>query len=270
MPDEPQLVTITLLAKVISAYLVAVGAAAWAYRRLAGRPLWTEEPRPVVPWGVESVVGVAVFYYVLLVLMAALPHPMLAVALANVAIAILTPALLRVTSGARLVDLGLTRHDFGRNLLRGAAGCALVLPVVYVVHYGAVNIWTAQNHPAQEAIAARGSVATTMISLFGAVVAAPLAEEILFRGVLLGALWKRRSPNADLMGNAAVSLLFAALHAAQWPAPIPLFVLSLAFGEVYRRSGSLVAPITMHVCFNAVTAAALLIAKAAGTAIAPV
>ena len=257
MPDEPQAVTIALLAKVIGVFVVVVGAAAWVDRRLVARPLWAEEPRSVVPWGAESVVGVAVLYFALLVLMASLRNGLLAVAMANVAIAILTPALLRATSGARLGDLGLTSRDLGRNLLRGAAGCALVLPLVYLVNYDAVSIWTPQIHPAQEAIMARSPTA-----LLGAVVAAPLAEEILFRGVLLGALWKRRSPNAALVANAAVSLLFAGLHAGQWPAPIPLFVLSLAFGEAYRRSGSLVAPIAMHVCFNALTSATLLIATA--------
>lgn len=268
MPDEPQVVTVALLARVIGAFIAAVGAVAWAYRRLGGRPLWAEEPRPIVPWGAEAVVGAVALYYALLVLMTSLSNGLLAIATANVAIAILTPALLRATSGARLGDLGLTSRDLGRNLLRGVVGCALALPVVYLVHYGAVNVWTPNSHPAQDAIAARSSVATTIISLFGAVVAAPLAEEVLFRGVLLGALWKVPSPRTALAANAVVSLVFAGLHAAQWPAPIPLFVLSMALGEVYRRSGSLAAPIAMHVCFNALTSVALLIARVSGDAIA--
>ena len=46
------------------------------------------------------------------------------------------------------------------------------------------------------------------------------------------------------------SLIFAALHAAQWPAPIPLFLLAVGLGMVYQRTGSLLAPIVMHAVFN--------------------
>jgi membrane protease YdiL (CAAX protease family) len=46
------------------------------------------------------------------------------------------------------------------------------------------------------------------------------------------------------------SLIFAALHAAQWPAPIPLFLLALGLGIVYQRTGSLIAPVCMHAVFN--------------------
>jgi Type II CAAX prenyl endopeptidase Rce1-like len=46
------------------------------------------------------------------------------------------------------------------------------------------------------------------------------------------------------------SLFFAAVHAAQWPAPIPIFVLSLVLGTIYYRTGSLIASICMHGAFN--------------------
>jgi membrane protease YdiL (CAAX protease family) len=46
------------------------------------------------------------------------------------------------------------------------------------------------------------------------------------------------------------SLFFAAVHGPQWPAPIALFVLSLAIGTVYHRTGSLLAAVCMHAVFN--------------------
>lgn len=46
------------------------------------------------------------------------------------------------------------------------------------------------------------------------------------------------------------SMIFAGLHAPQWPAPIPLFLLALGFGLVAQRTGSLIAPICMHAIFN--------------------
>jgi membrane protease YdiL (CAAX protease family) len=39
------------------------------------------------------------------------------------------------------------------------------------------------------------------------------------------------------------SIVFAAIHSTQWPAPIPIFVLSLALGVVYQRTGGLLAPV---------------------------
>jgi membrane protease YdiL (CAAX protease family) len=60
-------------------------------------------------------------------------------------------------------------------------------------------------------------------------------------------------PRSSVGNGAAIiltSLFFAALHAAQWPAPIPLFLLALGLGLVYQRTGSLIAPICMHAVFN--------------------
>lgn len=55
------------------------------------------------------------------------------------------------------------------------------------------------------------------------------------------------------------SLFFAAVHGPQWPAPIALFVLALAIGTVYHRTGSLIAAICMHAIFNGFSMLALII-----------
>ena len=46
------------------------------------------------------------------------------------------------------------------------------------------------------------------------------------------------------------SLLFAAVHGPQWPAPIALFVFSMILGVVYQRTGSLLSVMAMHALFN--------------------
>jgi membrane protease YdiL (CAAX protease family) len=56
------------------------------------------------------------------------------------------------------------------------------------------------------------------------------------------------------------SLFFALLHAPQWPAPIPIFVLSLVLGTVYVRTGSLIAPVIMHASFNGLSTIAMFVA----------
>jgi membrane protease YdiL (CAAX protease family) len=68
-----------------------------------------------------------------------------------------------------------------------------------------------------------------------------------------------RPHSARAAGTAIVltSLLFALLHAPQWPAPIPLFILSVGLGIVIYRKGSLLALICMHAFFNGVSTAAM-------------
>ncbi len=62
-----------------------------------------------------------------------------------------------------------------------------------------------------------------------------------------GKLGRRR---AEMAGIVLTSLIFAAVHGPQWPAPIPLFILSVVIGYVYQRTGSLIAAICMHAAFN--------------------
>ena len=47
----------------------------------------------------------------------------------------------------------------------------------------------------------------------------------------------------------ATALLFACVH--DWPTPVPLFLLGLLLGWLAYRTQGLVAPITLHVLFNA-------------------
>ncbi len=56
-----------------------------------------------------------------------------------------------------------------------------------------------------------------------------------------------------------VSLLFGALHASQWPAPIPIFVLAVGLGLVSYRTGSLLSPICMHAIFNGISTVGILL-----------
>ena len=79
-----------------------------------------------------------------------------------------------------------------------------------------------------------------------AVLLAPLAEELLFRGVLLR-VFRRRIGTAGAV--LASSALFAAVH-LHLPALAPIFVLSLGLSVAYLRTGSLVIPIVMHALFN--------------------
>jgi membrane protease YdiL (CAAX protease family) len=78
------------------------------------------------------------------------------------------------------------------------------------------------------------------------VLAAPLCEEFIFRGLLQGGL-RRSLPAWQAIGIAAA--LFAMMHP---PASmLPVFVLGLCAGFAYERSGALLAPMLVHAGYNA-------------------
>ncbi|MDA0673643.1 MAG: CPBP family intramembrane metalloprotease, partial [Cyanobacteria bacterium] len=80
-------------------------------------------------------------------------------------------------------------------------------------------------------------------------IAAPLFEEVLFRGFLLPSL-TRYMP----VGGAIVlsSFIFAAAHLSLSEV-LPLMVLGMVLGVVYTRSRNLLAPMLLHSAWNSVT-----------------
>ena len=92
---------------------------------------------------------------------------------------------------------------------------------------------------------------------FAAVVAAPLCEEIVFRGYLYPVLKKFSG-----IGVAAVcsSLFFAAAH-GNLTALLPLLIFGGLLVFLYEKTGSLWAPIAAHFCFNAATVAAQMVIR---------
>jgi membrane protease YdiL (CAAX protease family) len=90
---------------------------------------------------------------------------------------------------------------------------------------------------------------------FLVIVPGPILEEILYRGVLQRAV--RALVHDRWLGIVGTSLIFSVMHAdvAQPQAVAGIFVLSLGFGWAYERTGRLIAPIVMHMLFNAANVA---------------
>jgi uncharacterized protein len=88
-----------------------------------------------------------------------------------------------------------------------------------------------------------------------AVIVAPVAEEILFRGYFYGVI---RRFGGRLPALLTSSLLFAAIH-VHLPSMLGLGLLAVILCLLYERTGSLWATITMHATFNALTILALIL-----------
>lgn len=88
-----------------------------------------------------------------------------------------------------------------------------------------------------------------------AVVIAPVAEELVFRGYLYTVLKRFFGALPSLVFN---GVLFGLVH-VNAPALVPLFLLGCAFTIAYEVTGSLFVPMAMHALFNAINLVAVLL-----------
>ena len=99
-----------------------------------------------------------------------------------------------------------------------------------------------------------GAVVAAVLAVSVLCVAAPIAEELFFRGLVHGALRRFGVPLATVLS----ATFFAGVHFV--PAAIPvLFVVGVVLALLYERTGSLIPGIIVHACINSLaTAGALL------------
>ena len=85
----------------------------------------------------------------------------------------------------------------------------------------------------------------------------PILEEIVFRGLLQGALLKRSWGSRRILGisnaNILTSFIFTVLHVVRRAGAlsVAVFIPSLVFGHFRERYGNLYVPIALHVFYNA-------------------
>lgn len=92
---------------------------------------------------------------------------------------------------------------------------------------------------------------------FAAVIAAPLCEEIVFRGYFYPVLKKFGGLPVAVVCSA---LVFAAAHGSL-TALLPLFIFGCVLVFLYEKTGSLWAPIAAHFCFNGATVLVQLVVR---------
>jgi len=404
MAEAGDLPTQTVLAIVgVALGFLVLSAACWAWlvKRLAsGRSPWPDRPERPVPWGGrEILLGLGVWFGCQFLAAALIERPapgqptpvvtlMKHTAIANIGAIVFLPVVLRFSCGATLSDLGLKRGWIATDIGLGLLAAGLLTPSIYVIQFAAIQKWPPREHPVLTMLVQERSPGVIALAMTSAVVLAPLAEELIFRGLFQGALERRllfssndrarsrlgapsggptaipaRRPedlwrleeetrpeaslvedeptvaesrlpeeepthaegsipgeeptfieepprsfviepqvpaanapadrSADGLNTAAersapevaaepgpwsfeslLSLLgpaalFAAVHFDQWPAPLPLFVLAVGLGLLFRKTKSLVAPITLHAAFNGFSTGMLLLLIALGIEVNP-
>ncbi len=139
----------------------------------------------------------------------------------------------------------------GNWFLWGLGGYLVALPSVVVVSLINQQIWQGQggsNPILFLALQAQDKVALG-IFFFTASLAAPLFEEIIFRGFLLSSLTRY----VPVWGSILISsLIFSTAHLSLSEV-LPLTTLGIILGFVYARSRNILAPIFLHSLWNSGT-----------------
>nr|WP_240518882.1 type II CAAX endopeptidase family protein [Leptolyngbya sp. BC1307] len=139
----------------------------------------------------------------------------------------------------------------GKWPLWGLGSYFVALPLMVVVSLLNQQIWQGQggNNPILQLVLEERDPLALGMFLFTAAIAAPVFEEILFRGFLLPSL-TRYLPVWGAIGLS--SLIFSVAHLS-FSEVLPLTVLGAILGFAYVRSRNLMSSILLHSAWNSVT-----------------
>jgi membrane protease YdiL (CAAX protease family) len=148
--------------------------------------------------------------------------------------------------------LGPSTFGLRRTDATAALGWGVLAYVGYVAFAGLWATVVGLSEESGGATSPSGELSVTVVALLflGVVVAAPIVEEVVFRGYLFAALtrWKGPWPAALVSGA-----LFGAAHLLVYPplAIVPLAVMGFFLALVFWTSGSLLPCIALHAANNA-------------------
>lgn len=236
------------------------------------RPFWTPGDALVMFGGMQVIAGVSVLGMMTSGLIASEAAQrsasdgivLISVTLGSGIIASgLVIAWLRIRDSAAVEKLSLRLTDDDGIL--GLRASLLILPPVLVIS-GLVSLLVPYEHPVIDSMAGLSDPWMFALIFVGTAIVTPFVEEFLFRVLLQGGLQRIADPVAVSESGQKLpwqpraywpmifsSVLFAAMHLGQGAAPIPLFVLALALGYLYRQTGNITAPMIVHMVLNGST-----------------
>lgn len=233
-----------------------------------GEAIWPYEPRTPAPWGaVELLANFCLFFLLSSAIVGALaaqdaqtPEGLAqtfgAYALASTLTALACTLVTRYGAHATWSDLGYDFKPWLQDVRLGALAYLAFAPPVYLIQ-GLLTRWLPYKHPTLDDLQSQQSPLLYLAAALMVVAAVPWVEELVFRVLLQGWLERiagrgdttQESPASGwpIVASAAA---FALMHASHGPAPIPLFVLGLGLGYVYRQTHRLLPSVVMHGLFN--------------------
>lgn len=167
--------------------------------------------------------------------------------------------IIRVEYGLPVTSLGFTTRNWRSDIIIGLKHYLIVLPVIIIA--GIVVDFVLRMFgiaPEQQDIINRilneDSFGVLAFMFFFGMLAAPVVEELLFRGFLQSAV---RTTFGKLKAILISGFLFALIH-LNAHVFLQIFILGLLLAYLFEKTGSLIAPITVHVCHNTATLAFLI------------
>lgn len=179
---------------------------------------------------------------------------------------------------------GLATFGFGlRDKRRTGQTTALGIPAMLLITIGAtqvvlmLTVWMGQTppdtaHPTLQALATGALGRREYALILSAVVAAPVLEEMVFRGLFQTVLVQSGAIARRWTVVLLVAALFTVFHAGAvvvrdgdgnfvqfaWQALVTLGALAVCLGYVYERTGSLWPSIVLHATFNTLNIAVVI------------
>ena len=156
--------------------------------------------------------------------------------------------------------LGILPRRFGRELRMTFLGLLAAVPLAMGANMLTVTIGNLLGIPAPQIghdvlawLTSPQPWPALVMVVLSAVVIAPILEEMTYRGLLQTALLHMLGEDRRWPAILITAACFALVHSrvAAWQAMPGLFVLGVVFGYLYEKSGSLLPPILVHLCFNA-------------------
>jgi membrane protease YdiL (CAAX protease family) len=164
---------------------------------------------------------------------------------------------------------GFESSQMGRAILWGILGACIFIPVAWGLQEFLarwIEVMTGQPAVQQQAVTMlqKSNLPIIEQAFMGvlAILIAPPAEEMLFRGIFYTTVKQSGFPRA---ARWATSLLFATMH-FNLLSFLPLAVFSFILIDLYEKTGSLWAPITAHSLFNFANWGLLMLEKGLGSA----
>lgn len=167
--------------------------------------------------------------------------------------------IVRTGYGLPVASLGLTIRNWKNDVKTGLKHYLIVLPVIIGSGFIVDSVLRAFGiEPERQDIInnllGEDSLGVLAFMVFFGMLAAPIIEELLFRGFLQSAV----RITCDKWQTVFISgFVFALIH---WNGHVflQIFILGLLLAYLFEKTGSLVAPITVHICHNTITLAFLI------------